>query len=156
MNLQDAIRFGKADAVAQLLKMTPTLANQPDDRGFPPLVLATYMNQKKVAEVLIENGADINAQDAAVGNTALMGVAFKGNEEMVQLLIDKGADVNIQNSKKATALIFAVTFGHVGAAKILLDSGANASLTDDQGNTALHHAQKQGNDALQILLSKNK
>jgi ankyrin repeat protein len=43
-------------------------------------------------ELLLELGADVNAQDTLDYRTALMGAAHKGRNDVVQLLVDNGAD----------------------------------------------------------------
>ena len=88
---------------------------------------------------------DINTQDAS-GNTALMGVCFKGYSAIAKLLIKSGADVNMSNFNGATALIFAATFNKPEIAALLLAHGADKSALDDKGNTALEHAKMQSSD----------
>jgi len=64
MNISDHIRTANLSALKEVLEATPSLVNTPDERGFTPLVLATYLNQASVAELLLDHGAEINAQDA--------------------------------------------------------------------------------------------
>ena len=73
-----------------------------------------------------------------------MGVCFKGFEHIAQLLIEHGANVNTVNFNGATALIFAATFARTTLVKLLLNCGADASLEDDRGHSALDHAKIQG------------
>lgn len=142
MNFFDAIRVGNLAEVKAQIAANPTIAQEMDTRGFTPLVMATYSSQLPIVKVLLEAGADIDDQ-AASGNTALMGVCFKGSEEAVQLLLDHGAAVNIQNELGATALIFAATYGHTAIAQMLLEAGADKSLKDADGKTAMSHAKHQ-------------
>jgi len=107
MNITDYIRTSNQEALKEAISSNPEIVNQPDERGFTPLVLATYLNQKDVTELLLANGADINAQDAMMGNTALMGVCFKGSHELAKLLVEKGADTTLKNKQGETALDFA-------------------------------------------------
>ena len=46
-----------------------------------------------VVKLLLENGADVNAQGGQYGN-ALQGAVQSGNEAVVKLLLEDGADVN--------------------------------------------------------------
>jgi ankyrin repeat protein len=43
--------------------------------------------------VLVDKGADVNAQGGEYGSALQVAVA-RGHTEMAQLLVDKGADVN--------------------------------------------------------------
>jgi len=94
----------------------------------------------------------IDEKDSS-GNTALMGVCFKGFTDIAQLLIEKGANINESNSMGSTCLIYAVTFKHFEIAKLLLANGADTSIKDGRGNTALDHAKMQGAPELIDLLS---
>ena len=106
-----AIRAGNTATVTQLLTAHPTLVEQRDARGFSPLVLATYLDQRGVVEALIAAGVDLNARDAA-GNTALMGLSFKGNVPLATYLLAEGADAGAVNTAGDTARSFAIKFGH--------------------------------------------
>ena len=44
-------------------------------------------------DMLLELGADVNAQDTLDGRTALRGAAHKGRSDVVQMLVDAGADL---------------------------------------------------------------
>ncbi len=107
----DAIRSGEIETVRRLIYENPDLGHRRDERGFTPLVMATYSNQLEIAELLIEKGADVNEQDA-MGNTPLMGVCFKGNLEIIEMLLAKGADVHFKNSKGDSALSYAKMSGN--------------------------------------------
>jgi len=108
MELAQLMYTGDLDGVKRLIQSNPGMVNQPDERGFTPLILATYLNKKEIAEFLLDAGASINAQDAS-GNTALMGVSFKGFVDIAQMLLDRGADTTLTNHAGETALTFAQT-----------------------------------------------
>ena len=60
-----------------------------------------------------------------------------GNCHIVVALIEVGgADVNQRGFAGATPLHLSAVHGHDAVAMLLLDNGANASLTDDDGLTA--------------------
>ena len=115
--------------------------------------LAAYNDQRDVVDFLLANGVDLNAQDAA-GNTALMGVSFKGYKEIAKKLIDAGADVNLRNANGAPALTFAATFGQLQIAEWLLEKGAKINLPDARGKTSLDHAVIQENEAMIDLIER--
>ena len=67
----------------------------------------------KVAEVLIKNGANLNADilTAAIGKDIL---DWTGNDNIVKLLIDNGVDVNATyNSENSTVLHYAAYRGNL-------------------------------------------
>ncbi|CAD5216879.1 unnamed protein product [Bursaphelenchus okinawaensis] len=64
-----------------------------------PLHYAAENSQWQAAQVLIENGADLDVQDAE-GNTPLMlAVKTKKDRMTIQQLLKGGADVNVANNK---------------------------------------------------------
>lgn len=125
--------------------------NQADERGNTPLTLACYYDNYDAALLLLQNGANPNAQDTS-GNSALMGAIFKGHTAIIKLLIEQKADINQTNFNGATALIFAATFGKSDVTKSLLEAGANKNITDNRGKTALDYAVIQENKEVISLL----
>jgi len=138
-----AIRLGDLLTAKELLKKDSELASKKDEKGFPPIILAAYNDQSDVLSLLLEHGADIDARDNS-GNTALMGVCFKGYKAIAKQLIDAGADVNAQNLNEATALTYACTFNRKEMAELLLQQDADPNLKDIRGNTPADHARMQG------------
>ena len=61
--------------------------------------------------MLIEHGADIDAQDDISGWTALMQATYYGHKAVSRLLIDHGANVNIQAKNGCTAFDIASIIG---------------------------------------------
>ena len=66
--------------------------------GASPLHMAVLTNNKEIAGLLIDNGADIDtkAKDVDAG-TPLHWAVYMENREMAELLIERGADVNAEN-----------------------------------------------------------
>ena len=83
--LFDAARRGDVSALRSLLA-TGLAVDMANANGFTPLVLAAYDNQAEATAFLLGAGANPNAQDVA-GNTALMGVSFRGYPGVAQFLI---------------------------------------------------------------------
>jgi ankyrin repeat protein len=52
-------------------------------------------------KLLLDLGADANAQDTLDGRTALMGAAHKGRNDVIELLIQRGADLAIRDLGKS-------------------------------------------------------
>lgn len=150
----ELIKNGDVASLEVAISKWPELINQPDPRGFPPLVMATYTNNVEMTKLLIQHGARIDAKDAA-GNTALMGVSFKGFYEMAKSLIHNGADVNAKNHRGDTPLSFAITYDQYDIAKMLIHAGADKGVVDANGNSLLMIAESKKNREMIELLTSN-
>jgi len=96
------------------------------------------------AKRLIENGADVRAEDQH-GNSVLHIAAQNGRTGIVEDLILGGADVNKGNNHKNTALHLAAQNGWSEIARILLTAKKiNVNYKDLHANTALHLAAQNG------------
>ena len=67
----------------------------------PPLTWAAMMGQTEAAELLLQQGADINGRNRD-DNTALHLAVFLGHAGTAELLLKSGADVNAKNDDGAT------------------------------------------------------
>lgn len=100
-----------------------------------PLHLAVQHDSLEMAEFLIQRGAKVDAI-TATGETPLM---LAGTTEMMSLLIQHDARVDAVNSVGKTALHLAAVQNY-DLTRTLLAAGANVSLHDRQGQTALYEA----------------
>ena len=150
-NIHDYIRSADMIRLKGEINSNPKCVDEKDERGFPPIVLATYGQNVVITKLLTDAGAEVDQKDSA-GNTALMGVTYKGNLEIANLLVDAGANVNASNFSKATPLIYAATFGQLEIAKMLIGKGANLDDKDANGNSAFDHAKMKVNVEMQELL----
>jgi ankyrin repeat protein len=92
-------------------------------RNLTPLHLVCQDDDDRaaVAQLLIDEGADVNVKDAD-GFTPLMIAIVSGNENIVKVLIDEGADVNAKEAKGFTPLMIAIVSGNENIVKVLLSS----------------------------------
>jgi ankyrin repeat protein len=65
--------------------------------------MASRGGHDKIVELLLDKGADVNAQGGEYGN-ALQAASLGGHDKIVELLLDKGADVNAQGGEYGNAL----------------------------------------------------
>ncbi len=114
--------------------------NARTDDGVTALMLAAARHLTDMIQPLVNLGADINARSDR-GWTPLMYAAGAidsvDDPETVQALLDKGADSNAQDRDGWTALMFSAKQGLTGAARVLVQSGADRSKTNKESQTAL-------------------
>ena len=91
-----------------------------------------------VVKLLIDKGADINAEDDKK-MTPLIRAVICRHEETVTLLLDKGANLESKFDGN-TALIEAAMQNHERIVKRLLEKGAEKEAKNTKGHTALHIA----------------
>jgi uncharacterized protein len=126
-NLFVAARTNDVNGARVLLAQHADI-NQQDEKGYTPLILATYNDKYEMAQFLLEHGASTEKKDGS-GRTALMGVSFKGEDREVALLLQHGADPNAKDSKGLTSMMYAVMFGRISVVKILRANETQKSTT---------------------------
>lgn len=144
-----------------------------------PLMLASGMGQVDAMRLLLDRGADINAQNGD-GYTPLMLATYCERLEVMRLLLDRGAGIEVQNSdgwtvltlaadseqEKAfvgasdgissdTVLMMLTDKGQVEAMSLLLDRGADIEAVGKHGCTPLMRAASRGRiEAMRLLLDR--
>ncbi|KAL7286755.1 hypothetical protein TKK_0018900 [Trichogramma kaykai] len=88
-----------------------------------PLMEAAIAGHVDIVNLLINHGAEINAQSTS-GNTPLMYGCAGGHVKVVEALLNAGANVEDHNENGHTPLMEAASAGHVPVAEILLKFGA--------------------------------
>ncbi|KAI9009510.1 ankyrin repeat-containing domain protein, partial [Gaertneriomyces semiglobifer] len=89
------------------------------------------------------------------GNTALHMAAANGELEILKYILPHltMGDVNSTNSDGSTPLHWAALNGKLDCVQLLLDSGADATLQNEQGRSAVTVAEQQGHmDVVNVLL----
>jgi ankyrin repeat protein len=145
--MMDASRAGRDDVIPALWSAGVELDCR-DAKGYTPLILASYNGRQGTTKLLLSEGADPDAADSDRGNSALMGVAFKGYVPIAKMLIEAGANVNLRNAAGQTALMMASLFGQSTIVDMLLAAGADTQTVDAAGNHAASLADAQGNQSL--------
>ncbi|KAH7377133.1 ankyrin repeat-containing domain protein [Plectosphaerella cucumerina] len=108
----------------------------------------------RAAKLLLQEGADVNAQGGMCGNS-LQAASSEGHVEVVKLLLVMGADVKAQGGFYGNALQAAALWGHVEILKLLLEKGADVNLQDGMYGNALKAASFGGCvEIVKLLLEK--
>jgi ankyrin repeat protein len=157
--LHHAAEGGHFDVVAYLLCKQARVDIQDRD-GKTPLMLACEYAPLEVAEMLLlfggKAGEAVKARDTS-SRTALYHAVSSGDEDVVSFLLNKGAQASIRDGAGTTPFMLACEEGHLEAAQMLFDAteGQGLEATDNQGETALHHAATWGHrDVVAFLISK--
>lgn len=147
-----AAHGGHMEIVKLLIKHGAEI-DRPDAVGITPLAMAAFNGHTEIVKLLIEKGADVNAADVQ-GNTPIVHASGGTVPETVQVLIDAEADIDVRfGDEKWTPLMMAAAEGSLECAKVLLKAGANQSVKDTDGETALDFAKEKGHTELIELLS---
>src|SRR5262249_32399310 len=162
--------------VAKLLeaRADPNIAPESDGT---PLMRAARTGNADVVKLLLDRKADVNAVEAARGQTALMWAVAEQHPDVVKLLLGKGADVRARSVTSRryvlmccqefegdpgggdyvieggdTALHFAARVGDIESARLLLDAGAPIEATAPPGTAPLAMAAHSDQGALAAFL----
>lgn len=106
--------------------------------GDNALMIACFKGNKPAVEALLAKGAEVNRP----GWTPLHYAAAIGNNDIVRILLDRSAYIDAESPNKTTPMMMAARGGHIYTVKLLLDEGADATLKNDVGMTAIDFAEK--------------
>ncbi len=144
--LWGAIAAGDEDAVRELVEARPELVGERNDEGLSPLLHALYNGHPELVEPILDANPPLDVFDsAAVGRT-------RGLEE----LLDAEPELARSWSQDGfTPLHLAAFFGREGAAKLLLEYGADTGAVARHATLQvmpLHSAAAGGHGAVVRLL----
>jgi len=122
-----AAKSGDADRVKTLIKQDPSVMSAKDTDGSTPLHCACWKGHDSVVAVLLEAGADVNAENSNEhwGTTPLHAAAHANQKKIAELLIAHGANINARNLNNRTPLDETSFHDAKAVAKLLIASGAS-------------------------------
>ncbi len=137
------------------VNVTYTSANAGLSYGETALIIASSAGNRAMVGMLLKKGADPNKSNE--GYTAINYAAGSGYTEVVKALIEGGANINQVHVDGTTPLINASIGGNAALVKLLIDMGADISIKDPGGKTALDYAKnKQVKELLEKALKPEK
>ncbi len=124
--------------------------NAKDSRGATPLMYAAAFGNARQMKLLLESGADVNAQNTFHA-TALIWAG--GDAVKSRMLIEHGANINVRTQQGRTALMVAAKRnGNADLVRLLLKTGADVKTP---GDTTLIAAAQSGDVEIMRLLIEN-
>ncbi|KAK3987097.1 ankyrin-2 [Cladorrhinum sp. PSN332] len=162
----------ESETILRMLVDAGADLEQPNGNGETALVLCFGSRLAKPSlapvKLLLAAGADVNKTDRSGNNAALhLAVQIGADPEVILALLEHGSDPNRRGYRGTTALhsvAFTISRGHRWAnsneevitaiVRLLLDWGADPSLKDDDGDSAVQRAIFVGPQVFRMLLSR--
>ena len=143
-------------ATARLLVALGASPDALDDRHDTPWLVTGVTGSVEMLEVLLPANPDMTIRNR-FGGISVIPASERGHVDYVRRVVETEIDVNHVNDLGWTALLEAVILGdggpdHQEIVRILLDAGADASIPDKNGVTALQHARRSGYSEIVGLL----
>lgn len=124
---------GRIEVVKLLVESGKVDTNAKDKDGTNALMAASVRGHKEVVSLLLSKGVNVNAQNVD-GHSALM-FAYNGKNQ-VQTLLDKYGDYMKDDNDTSTKIIKDALQTHVEVVSLLVSSGADLNLKDNDGHIA--------------------
>lgn len=131
-----AMRENARDVMAVLLADKRTKIDTEAFNGDNALMIACYNGNEKAVKILLDKGARVNKN----GWTPLHYAAASGNDPIVKRLLDKDAFVNAASPNATTPVMMAARGGHIYTVKLLYDHGADITMKNQRGYSAIDFA----------------
>ena len=134
--------------------------NALEGAAYDVITIAAVADDVALLGLALSLGASPANITSPYDGTALIAAAHLGHVDIVRTLIGAGAPLDHINNLGWTALIEAVVLGdggarHVETARALIEAGADTTLGDRQGVTALAHAKQRGYANIVALFGKS-
>jgi uncharacterized protein len=149
VDMFEAAALGQTQRVSELLSQSPSIVNDYSADGFTALHFAAYFLQPAVANILIEQHANVAA--VAKNPTKVMplhSAASSRNVAVVRQLLAHGAPANARQQGGWTPLHAAAQNGDLETIDLLLQYGADPNARNDDGKTPTDLAQEKGDEQI--------
>ena len=144
-------------AVAVLLLERGADVNAVAENRDTPWLLAGASGRAELLQIMVSHRPDLALLNR-FGGTALIPACERGHVDAVRVLLTTAIDVDHVNNLGWTCLLELVILGdggpaHQAIARLILGAGANPNLADRAGVSPVQHARRQGQRAIEALLT---
>jgi ankyrin repeat protein len=166
-NIQDAnsrtplhvAAFLRRHEAARALLRLGANPNALDAQRYDIATIAAVNNDLEMLKIALAAGGDARAITGPYHDTALIAAAHRGHVDIVRTLIAAKAPLNHVSDLGRTALLEAVVLGnggrnHTATVEALVEAGADVTLPDRHGTTALQHARTRGYSQIARILER--
>lgn len=155
LDVFSAAAAGDEPRVFAFLDQSADLLHANSRDGWTPLHLAAFFGHPKLAQKLIERGANVDARSTnAMTNTPLHAAVAGGSLDAVKMLVENGAKVNASQHGGWTALHGAAQSGRREMVEFLIANGADVHARADNNQTALDLALTHKREDVAALISE--
>jgi ankyrin repeat protein/beta-lactamase regulating signal transducer with metallopeptidase domain len=149
ISLYEAAKAGSPSEVKRLIAEGANV-NIEGRWGETPLHAAAANGNKEILELLIANGAVVDANKPGYTplTWAIWQLDYNSKKDIVEVLVNHGADVNFKSSNDDPAIFYSVWNEDVELAELLLAHGARLEAKSENGWTVLRHAVAYSNQKL--------
>ena len=131
-----AVQDGSLHAADALIAWPKTRVEWRSAKDESPLMIAALKGHTELVKQLIARDADVNKP----GWAPLHYAATSGHLEIMQILLDENAYIDAASPNKSTPLMVAAQYGSTAAVKLLLEAGADPTLRNELGLSAVEFA----------------
>ena len=145
ISIHNAVIFGNIQAVKQHLA-AGTDVDMKGNLRETPLFRAFERQNIKMAKLLVDNGADVNAKEGGYGGTPMHLAAAIFDKQFAELLISNGAKVNVKTRNYRfggppwAPIHLAAFVGNKDLVELLITKGVDVNTKDEGGWTPLRYA----------------
>jgi len=152
--LQHAMVCGSAELIRHVLSLGVEACGDKNDISAALLKMGGGVEDCEKIQLLLDAGADVNWKSVD-GQTPLSRATWICRIDIIQLLLRHKAQVDLSGkwgNLEWTPLMVAAYSGKMEAVRLLLEAGADRTLKDSEGKTALHRAIERNNKEVLDLL----